>query len=210
MHLTHPPFVPRVRENQSITKYFEDEQEILNDESSSSDGSLRERLAKEDFSGVDETEVRTRLGDKGFEVWKEERVKQEKVQLGIEDCSDGELQRIKEHFGVEFHKWKAVRVVEIAEEKARQQQKPGAAQVDGGERREKKRPRDKMLRDPVVGRKVLELRKKGAFFGYTYRRPKSIVLDGSFGGRGRVRKGVFDEKGSIWRVEGQGQEQGQA
>lgn len=204
MHLTHPPFVPRVRENQSITKYFEDEQEILNDESFSSDGSLRERLAKEGFQGVDENEVRAKLGEKGFDLWKEERVKQEKVELGIEDCSDGELQRIKEHFGVEFQKWKAVRVVEIAEEKARQQRQP-AAQVCGGERKEKKRPRDKMLRDPVVGRKVLELRKKGAFFGYTYRRPKSVVLEGSLGGRGRVRKGVFDEKESIWRVEGQGQ-----
>lgn len=38
-------------------------------------------------------------------------------------------------------------------------------------RREKKRPRDRVLRDKEVGRKVLELRKKGAFLGYTYRRP---------------------------------------
>lgn len=40
--------------------------------------------------------------------------------------------------------------------------------------KEKKRPRDKMLRDKEVGRQVLELRKKGAFFGYTYRRPKGL------------------------------------
>lgn len=36
--------------------------------------------------------------------------------------------------------------------------------------KEKKRPRDRVLRDKEVGRKVLELRKKGAFLGYTYRR----------------------------------------
>ena len=39
-------------------------------------------------------------------------------------------------------------------------------------KKEKKRPRDKLLRDPEVGRIVLEIRKKGAFIGYTYRRPR--------------------------------------
>jgi hypothetical protein len=42
----------------------------------------------------------------------------------------------------------------------------------GRQRKEKKRPRDKILRDPEVGRQVLEIRKKGAFVGYTYRRPR--------------------------------------
>ena len=37
--------------------------------------------------------------------------------------------------------------------------------------REKKRPRDRVLRDRMVGRRALELRKKGAFLGYAYRRP---------------------------------------
>ena len=37
--------------------------------------------------------------------------------------------------------------------------------------KEKKRPRDRLLRDKEVGRKVLELRKRGAFLGYTYQRP---------------------------------------
>jgi len=44
-------------------------------------------------------------------------------------------------------------------------------------KKEKKRPRDKLLRDPQVGRAVLELRKKGAFVGYTYRRPTFSLLD---------------------------------
>jgi hypothetical protein len=39
-------------------------------------------------------------------------------------------------------------------------------------KKEKKRPRDKLLRDPELGRLVLEIRKKGAFVGYTYRRPR--------------------------------------
>jgi len=37
-------------------------------------------------------------------------------------------------------------------------------------RKEKKRPRDRLLRDRDTAPKVLELRKKGAFLGYTYRR----------------------------------------
>ncbi|KAL8767528.1 MAG: hypothetical protein Q9209_005992 [Squamulea sp. 1 TL-2023] len=43
--------------------------------------------------------------------------------------------------------------------------------------KEKKRPRDRVLRDKEVGRTVLELRKRAAFLGYTYRRPKSSVYD---------------------------------
>ncbi|KAH6709397.1 kinase-like protein [Leptodontidium sp. MPI-SDFR-AT-0119] len=37
-------------------------------------------------------------------------------------------------------------------------------------RKEKKRPRDRLLRDKDTAPKVLELRKRGAFLGYTYRR----------------------------------------
>ena len=37
-------------------------------------------------------------------------------------------------------------------------------------RKEKKRPRDRLLRDRELASKVLELRKRGAFLGYTHRR----------------------------------------
>lgn len=52
----------------------------------------------------------------------------------------------------------------------------------GSEREQKrrkktqKRPRDKLLRDPVVAKTVMAARKKGAFLGYTYRRPKTWSL----------------------------------
>ena len=46
-------------------------------------------------------------------------------------------------------------------------------------RKEKKRPRDRLLRDRETASKVLELRKRGAFLGYTYRRFK--VRQESFG-----------------------------
>ena len=42
--------------------------------------------------------------------------------------------------------------------------------------KQKKRPRDKVLRDKEVGRKVLDIRKQGAFIGYTYRRRQPLGL----------------------------------
>ncbi|KAI9668729.1 MAG: hypothetical protein M1829_005269 [Trizodia sp. TS-e1964] len=55
--------------------------------------------------------------------------------------------------------------------------KPASAEKKGDDRRrkaEKKRPRDKILRDARVGKSVLEMRKRGAFLGYTYRRPSTL------------------------------------
>lgn len=64
--------------------------------------------------------------------------------------------------------------------------KDGAGGREGEERKvkEKKRPRDRVLRDKYVGKKALEIRKKGAFLGYTYRRPKIVSFEEE---RGRQR-----------------------
>ncbi len=61
-------------------------------------------------------------------------------------------------------------------------------------RKEKRRPRDLILRDQQVGKKVLALRKRGAFLGYTYRRPKRVALEGEcdqLGGQGALRNGFM-------------------
>ncbi|KAJ6010716.1 hypothetical protein N7451_002128 [Penicillium sp. IBT 35674x] len=47
---------------------------------------------------------------------------------------------------------------------------------DAERRRDKKRPRDKILRDKKIGKTALEIRKRGAFLGYTYRRPRGPTL----------------------------------
>lgn len=169
MHLVQPPFVPRVKENQSITKYFEDEKDIVTDDSSSYI-SIKDKLDLENT--VDDEQARAALG-RHYDRWKADCLDDEKHDLGIEDCSDGELQRIKEHFGAQYEEWKAERVLKVQEELAQE----GIEARPPKQRKEKKRPRDKLLRDPVVGRQVMEIRKKGAFFGYTYRRPKPVVLD---------------------------------
>jgi hypothetical protein len=54
----------------------------------------------------------------------------------------------------------------------------------GRNAKREKRARDKILRDKEVGRQAMVLRKRGAFLGYTYRRPKSRNGEES---RGRTR-----------------------
>ncbi|KAL8873641.1 MAG: hypothetical protein Q9174_000919 [Haloplaca sp. 1 TL-2023] len=61
--------------------------------------------------------------------------------------------------------------------------------------KEKKRPRDRVLRDKEVGRTVLQLRKQNVFLGYTYRRPKAVFSDEE---RGRQSYGRRSKLPSIF------------
>lgn len=169
MHARPPPFVPRVREKQSITKYFEDEKDIVSEESSPYSSSTSDR--------VDETGTR---GDTAAE-----RLQQEKIDVGLQACSHAEFQRIREHFGASYGTWKSERMAFLLRQR-REKEGGGAhddddddddVEVSSKPRKEKKRPRDKVLRDAAVGKKVMEIRKRKAFFGYTYRRPKPLVLE---------------------------------
>ena len=190
MHLMQPPFVPRIRENQSITKYFEDEKDIVDDDSASY-ASLVEHVDED----VDDKQAADMLGPH-YRRWKTERIKQEKEELGLEDCTDAELQCIKEHYGLSYDKWKAERMLVVHQEHILQ----GIEPIKTKARRERKRPRDKMLRDPTVGKQVMELRKRNAFLGYTYRRPKPLVIEQEV--VKRVRK-VFSRP-TIMPVESEG------
>lgn len=134
MHLMTPPFVPRVKENQSITKYFEEEKDIITSDSSSY-VSLQEYID----SNADSDEIAKVLGPH-LEKWKAERIAKEKWLIGIEECDDGELQRVKEHFGAEYEEWKTKRMVEIADIRVAKGIEP--EWPHGKKRgREKKRPR---------------------------------------------------------------------
>lgn len=69
----------------------------------------------------------------------------------------------------------------------------GSAELDSQQAVEKKkkrdRPRDKILRDKQLGPTALAIRKRGAFLGYTYRRPKgsAMVLSSERGRQSFVR-----------------------
>ena len=57
--------------------------------------------------------------------------------------------------------------------------------------KEKRRPRDKLLRDPVIGKTVMEVRKQNAFSGYTYRRPKPWMLEDWHGKETREKASAY-------------------
>lgn len=60
--------------------------------------------------------------------------------------------------------------------------------------KEKNRPRDKLLRDKRTGKTALEMRKKSAFLGYTYRRPKAVAMAFAVDrGRPYLPRGVLSE-----------------
>ncbi|KAF2204945.1 kinase-like protein [Delitschia confertaspora ATCC 74209] len=127
LHFTRPPFVPKVHGNQPITKYFDDEKDIMS-ESDHLDSSSHISVAQDMAAEIQATQLLD-LKDATVNLWAQKPA--------------GALSSMK---------------TKGSPEKKRN--------------KEKKRPRDKLLRDPKVGRTVLEIRKKGAFIGYTYRRPR--------------------------------------
>ncbi|CZT14272.1 uncharacterized protein RCC_00247 [Ramularia collo-cygni] len=182
IHLMPPPWVPRVRENQSITKYFEDEKDIITDELSST-LSLQEDAgegASQEASGSSSHRLE-------LERRKAEREWLEQFELGLQGCAYGELDRVKQHYGERYEEWRCARKEEVAKLRAKNGKCVDTPSAAAKPRKEKKRARDKALRDPSVAKTVMELRKKGAFFGYTYRRPKHIILKED----GRVRRTGF-------------------
>jgi protein-serine/threonine kinase len=178
MHLKSPPFVPRVREKQSITKYFEDEKDIVSEESS---------LYRSTKDQADET----------MHLNAAESLQREKIDVGLQTCSDAELQRIREHYGASYATWKSERMAFLHRHRL---EKDEADDEPSKPKKEKKRPRDKVLRDVVLGKKVMDIRKKKAFFGYTYRRPKPLVLDiacRAAGGRRSSRPTILPVDGAM-------------
>ncbi|KAH8726423.1 hypothetical protein GQ44DRAFT_825763 [Phaeosphaeriaceae sp. PMI808] len=127
LHMTRPPFIPRVHGNQPITKYFDNENEIMS-ASDHLDSSSYEAVVMPDVENV-------------F------------VDAEATPTADINAMALPPVCKQVWHSAKNVR----------------------RRRKEKKRPRDKLLRDPQVGRTVLELRKKGAFVGYTYRSPRLLI-----------------------------------
>lgn len=140
MHKMRPPFVPRVR-RQDSTKYFDSEDEILgSDYLEAKDVSTKAAKAAADATAF--------LADEPARA-NDARVADELDGLPLQNRTA-------------FHdKEKAA---DMAKEQALQKGK------------QKKRPRDRLLRDPKTARDVMDARKKGAFLGYTYRRPKTWSL----------------------------------
>lgn len=139
--MTRPPFVPRVHGGQPITKYFDDEADIL---------SASDHL---DSSSYEFLEVAEEPAPPFAAAVPKANVDPPAITIDPQVCIPGIFEQIAwDRLCTSFKK--------IPRRK-----------------REKKRPRDKLLRDPEVGRAVLEIRKRGAFVGYTYRRPGFSLPD---------------------------------
>lgn len=292
-----PPFVPRLREGQSVTKYFEDEKSIMLSESSEESSGEEEPLSN---NGAPTTEG---LGDSldgmhdeqgtsksGQGQWlRRARLLREKQELGLQDKNDDSFERLKQDVGPYWDCWKSARKMELEAAEASdssitgpspppvpqptssatispitatnpwssttiipaQSEKsphtlpdvptsplpaqhikdwnpfpdakahpaadhtlptahvpanhPPMAQassirLDRRKPKTKKRAKDKLLRDPMYAKEVMEVRKRTAFLGYTYRRMRGPVGWGEGGieafvfgkgmGEGGVAQGI--------------------
>jgi serine/threonine protein kinase len=205
LHITKPPFVPRVKSWED-TKYF-DEEEPVSDMSISSDDDDPEDPGHEDFARINNSgenapprpcspQERSRLSghqeDDQKTVPFNPAMLQDKIQTEMENqYKPAQLtpnplmspSQIDGHGGHDFyapmvslptppgstmknaqqshtHILDAEPVIEPACKKKR--------------KKEKKRPRDKILRDATTGKIAMKLRKQGAFLGYEYRKPKAV------------------------------------
>lgn len=65
-------------------------------------------------------------------------------------------------------------------------------------KKERKRPRDRLLRDPALRRIVMDVRKKNAFVGYTWRSARHGILGGDAHVNGTVSPGGRMSIDSLW------------
>ncbi|RMZ91310.1 hypothetical protein DV736_g1465, partial [Chaetothyriales sp. CBS 134916] len=165
-----PPFVPKVKSWED-TKYFDDDETCSDIESASSDVSDTEHIPRGDMvapvpSGGAKMEgancsgaIKTRSKTSQHQHEVQHIIPSAAVKLNAADSHTAV-------FTPSVDKAPAWEEVKLEDRCAA----PGPTK----KKREKKRPRDKVLRDPAIGPRALKLRKEGAFMGYEYRRPKTI------------------------------------
>ena len=145
LHLTRPPFIPDIK-GRDDTKYFDEEEPISDVDDASSISSGQEIMSAHAHEEAVPVGYAEELDHLEFMVGP--------CQIPRMDGAANE-----DHAKAEAAaKAKDVNTIDKKPKKAK----------------EKKRPRDRILRDKQVGRQVLELRKQSAFAGYTYRRPSVL------------------------------------
>lgn len=165
LHLSKPPWVPPVR-NSHDTQWFDEEDSPISDvDDGSSSSSIQESqlLAQEAY----EAEIAATYAKQAAEAM---------------------------HEG-QFDGLHLANNIIVQAERARLDAAAAASALAAagvkGIPKERKRPRDKILRDRTVAKEALELRKNGAFLGYTYRRPREVMAaleNGQGRGNGSVAR----------------------
>jgi hypothetical protein len=156
MHMT-PPFVPQISTPED-TKYF-DEEEPVSDMSSAA-------------SSVHREDSRAGGGD-GVRASVEDDPTPEEIRTALEGFS-ASMQAMALQFVANPYDSVRLRQIDVtidATTRIGRMEKEVLKQfVRLYGRKERKRPRDKLLRDPKTRRAVMEVRKETAFMGYTWRR----------------------------------------
>ncbi|KAL8388459.1 hypothetical protein RB595_009230 [Gaeumannomyces hyphopodioides] len=168
LHTLEPPFVPHVRGIED-THYFEDGEEPISDWSSTQPSS-------EDGGGAGKGAEKPRLA-----ALTRQQAREAEMAMYLRGFRSS-IQRMARQWVALPYDSLRLRNIDHAIE-----QLPGLT-PDEREglrgfvrcygRKERKRPRDKLLRDRATKGVVLELRKRSAFLGYTWRRRRIGVHDG--------------------------------
>ena len=152
LHLTRPPYVPQVKNNEDTT-YFDEEEPLSDVDDAPSTTSIQEDdlRAQEAFEEAVAAEYAAKeAGDAG------EAGPHEQANLD----GAGNLHNLFGARSANNSQKTVVTTTKVLRKGAK----------------EKKRPRDRVLRDRAVAKQVMDLRKKGAFLGYTYRRPRGVLM----------------------------------
>ncbi|KAJ5495703.1 Serine/threonine-protein kinase cbk1 [Penicillium diatomitis] len=166
LHLTHPPYVPRVK-NWEDTRYFADEasdapEKLLDDSESEHDETTSTGPATTKdvtFPSIDML-ADERPVPEGNQVFPGAAVKSDTAVRSV-DMLANELS--VPGVNTIFPGFPADKATPT---------KCGPLSQAPKKKKCKERPRDKILRDCRVGKTAMQVRKRGAFLGYTYRRPK--------------------------------------
>jgi protein-serine/threonine kinase len=148
LHTMTPPFVPRIHASQSITKYFEDERSIMG--------------GNEDHVTATSTCLFTTSTH---------------VQDLIDETTPQDIAETLERMDCKTRGPNLKREDRERAMKWLNGKDAGTVSKALGMGGRGKRPRDKVLRDPVLGRVAVRVRKEKAFPGYTFRRLSNRHVD---------------------------------
>ena len=183
LHQTRPPFVPKIRSGQPITKYFEDESFLTRcSNEASSDNLLREAVVN--VPKGNETLGRA-MNDGGDGAPKSLQVEKSAYAADLpapddllfannsyKACDDTwDLPDApRSETGPSIHHASSVSDSLSWSDKEEPEVVTNVKECQPN-RKPVVRPRDKILRDPDTSKLAMEIRKTSAFLGYTYRRP---------------------------------------
>ena len=151
LHLLKPPEVPKVRDRFD-TRYFD-----IQSSTSDSDDASRDSAMQEEKMQIQEEFEDEIVKNFEAEVAKATNLGQFDGTRVIDELVEAEMSR---HGATHLSPGGRL---------------DGAGQDVVVHPRERKRARDKILRDLATAKDAMELRKIGAFMGYTYRRPREML-----------------------------------